>query len=949
MNKKIMSFVLAMVLSVGLGSSLFAAPQATSGQTNSGVTREAGKQVTAVSSLIDRITTVFHYEHGMIKNATGADGSVTLYDRGQFRMSLGLGLNGEYSVTNVAVYATDYKEIQNAGGLENWLKKWGVTDEQLQGGGQSAQKVEITEAEYNENKNDSHYTTEPVIDEDGNKTDKVKYYKTTDAKPAEKVKWLDSAMNHLAGGLNRSISINFGAADGASVTFNANGKAYETYAWDGELIATNTYFVDADGVNGVITKQAEMDLVQKDGQAVSTEDIEDYATNKDNYQKAWSKTVTKGGKVISCVNDANPNQELRRYDYNDDGTVSRVLDYVNGTVTFVSTTGQITLSALDGTNLNAISDAALSSLLSEVYSSYAKSVDEDGNATYTFDGVSEFVKKDENLQTKGFRLAAATVYNKNGTTNYDINIDDSGKVSTTAYIANKRVATGNGALSADYLREQANARYNYVLNGGKPSEVGSDVTQIYWYADQLKAIAAGGKENNAMLDRFITSMGWDIEGDKGRIDDNGRDISNRAEALDMINDALNFSSGNSSPAIALTYSNTGFSQEDIDKLAKDNGVSVSSLPAERYVSAATVYHHSAQAYSLSFADKDPSRSRASYIAMASIFTDEIMQQYGLNEFTTVGEAAKVLEQIATDIENEINSYVDKDGKDNGKFNYSNYEQIVSSISKKYFKDPNKMKMLINWKEETKDGGRQWNGVTEYIGQATHEVEVGKSTTVSKDTSNVNSSALKSLLSKAAQLVRKLSISLTTGTGESGVAAIQGAINAKLEETVDCQRTITETTMYKKVDPVVVGKPTVTEDGKLRYGPGSTVYLEDGTSYELQEGEEIFVDLADLDKETAAMLLASADGDTKIMTMGNVNPEAFKKGKFEMTADSDYSGGYAMGDDIAYIEGELAKGENSAISWISDNTKTNKEILKDGYGGDWKEGWQKLIEAAQALF
>ena len=116
---------------------------------------------------------------------------------------------------------------------------------------------------------------------------------------------------------------------------------------------------------------------------------------------------------------------------------------------------------------------------------------------------------------------------------------------------------------------------------------------------------------------------------------------------------------------------------------------------------------------------------------------------------------------------------------------------------------------------------------------------------------------------------------------------------------------------------------------------------------MQEGEEIIVDISDLDSDVKEKLLASADGKTDIMTMGNVKVDA-EKGTFEMSADSNYSGGYAMGDDIAKIEAELAKGEDSAISWISENTKLNSSILKDGYE-DWKAGWQKLVEAAAALF
>ncbi len=945
-----MSFVLAMVLSVGLGLTAFAGNDSTSSRSNSGVMRQAGTQVTATSSLVDRITTVFHYEHGMITCATGADGTISLYDRGQYRMSLTLGLNGEYSVSNIQVYGTDYAEIQAAGGLDNWLMKWGVTEEQLQGGGSPEQWVETTKEEYNDHKDDKDANGNPVYKtETDSETGEIKYKKYQAAEPGEHVKWTGMAMNHLAGGINKSISINFNATDGASLTLNLNGKAYQTYAWDGELISENEYFVAPDGENGVITWQAENDLVQEkdgDGTAVSTLKIDNYEDVKDSYVKAWSKTTTKGGKVVSCVNDANPTQELRRYDYNADGSINRILDYANGTVTFITTTGQVTLSALDGTNLYTTSNAVLDEMFSEIFT-YSKEKDEaTGDYIYTFN--DKVVTEDEYgdlLRSKGFRVSSVIAYNKNGTYNYSVNIDDSGKVSTTAYIANKQVATGNGWVSPSSLRKQANDAYDFVLNGGAQNLVADTTVTIHWYADQLREIANGGQDNNPKLDRFITSMGWDVNGDAGRTDNNGKDISNRGEALAMITDALNFSSGNGSPAITLTYSNTAYDQSQLDELAEEAGVDVSDIPATRYVSAATVYHHNAQSYQLNFADKDPSLARASYITAASIFTDEIMAQYGLNEYTTITEFDNAMEAIAQDIENELNAYVDSNGKDNGKFNYSNYDTIVSQIAAKYFKDPDKMKMNIKWNVENKDGGKEWNGVTEYIGQATHNVDVGTRTDISEDTSNVNSSALKELLTKVAGYVRQLGGIVRTG-GEAGVGQLKEYMGRQLETTVECQRTITTTTLYKKVDPVVVGKPTVTDDGKLRYGPGSTVYLEDGTSHVLQEGEEIFVDVSEL-PDGDKVLEAAREGK-EIMTMGNVKPT--DDGSFEMVADENYGHGYMIANsktdrsNLAAIEAELLKGEDSSIDWISDNAKQNKGILENGYE-NWQAGWNKLLEEA----
>ena len=917
MNKKIMSFVLAMVLSVGLGLSAFASTNESSSEgTNSGVMREAGQTITAASALVDRITNVFHYEHGMITHISGADGSITLYDRGQYRMSLTLGLNGEYSVSNIAIYDTDLAEIEAAGGLDNWLMKWGVTEEQLQGGGSPAQWVDITSEEYEDHKNDKDENGKPLYkketDDEGNTT----YKKYDNGKPGEHVKWTDTAMNHLKGGINRSISINFNATDGASLTLNTNSKAYQTYAWDGELISRNQY-IKRNGENGVITWQAEMDLVQKDGKAVSTEDIKDYAENKDNYKKAWSKTTTLGGKVISCVNDANPTQELRKYVYNDAGALKQVRDYVNGTITVITPNGSTTLSALsEDMDLSKMTDAEIDALISDATLAAGKNANVD--------------------RSTGFYISQSVVNNINGTTNYSISRDDSGKTTTVAYIANKQVASGNGVLSADYLRAQANAQYNFVLNGGKAPDIGTDVITVYWYADQLKEIAG----DPAKLDRFVTSMGWDVT-DK-----------NRSDALEMINDALNFSSGNGSPALALSYDDTTYKQSDIDSLEKENKTKVSNIPSERFVSSATVYHHNAQSYTLNFADKDPSLARVAYISASNIFNSSILSEFGLTETSTITEYEEAIDAIISKLEEEFNK-IPAD---------MNADKAVKDLAQKYFKDPSKMELVINVEDRSIGTEHDNNSKTEIKGGKfdAYEEKTGK-TKYKGYTTDAIAPALKALLKDVKEYLNSF-----VSTVESGdVVSVQDYINQTNKQECTVYHDYVELTKTVK-DPAVVGTATYDpKAGTLTYGEGTRVYLQDGSgeSYVLGPGETLVVDVSGLTDEAKQKIETACENGEEVMTMGAATGyEEGKDGKVTLTMtaidSAKFGGGSATGDRLAEVEkalkaggGDIVKDANgNDLDWIAQNIAENQQTFKDaglkttenGALEDWKAGWRALF-------
>ena len=1050
MNKKILSFVLAMVLSFGLGFSnlVYAAENSTgSDGTNSGVMSTAGQRViTAADRWIERISQTFNYEHGVLTYVTAADGSITLYDRGQYRMTLKLGLSGEYEVSDLQAYGTDVDEIEKCEGanwaekFDNWQRKWGVTESQLMGGSKADSRVEITKDQYKDGekidkkKGEDNYIeaevtqyykkvikdgkeTEEEITEDEYKTamknnskdsdyreeTKTKYYKITPGNDAYHVKWNDpksgntKVKDHLTlsseevkMGINKSIRISYGATNGASITLITNGKAYETYAYDGELISYNEYYVK-DGVNGVRSYQAEMDLVQKKdengkgtGEVISTTrdypKAKEYANNEKNYVKAWSFTDTYGGKVISCCQidpeTGKKGPELREYQYGLDGQLKRVLDFVNGTVTIYNPTATITLSALDqNIELSNITDAKLDNLI---------------NKAVTAAGVNKNVETSE-----GFYISQVQVLNADGTIDYSISRDDSGKTTTTAYVHNIAVQSGNGVLSSSYLKKGYYAKLDYIMHGGDENSLEGypDLTDTYLTNDQLAAIKASaevevkqeektvngktvktttdartknknGNYTNGALERLVRVMGWD------------NTAQNRADAWDLINEALNFSGGAASQGLSFTYADTTYTQDAINDLKDKNGVtSNKNIVSNRFVKSVTVMHHNARYMTLNFADHDSSLSRAAYITAASTFSSNMMTKDGKNgeegngvcnltETTSIADYEKAMNSISSKLEAAVEKArakvsaikVTTGGNDSTKAAAvkelrdtvnAKIESELTAINTKFFKkgkgkikftyenNKGENQYFIQWSDSgDKERDEQYNGVFEKKGQKTHKVNTKKGDyIVSLDAFNLTN-AFGDLKKSLSDYITEFGSTVRAGD----TAILSGYDDRTFNPKFKLSYSSTYVQYYKLVDPMGRGKSIVSDDGNtLTFGAGTRVNLFDGNpSYTLQEGEELVVDISGLDAKTKAELIAAANAGEEVMVLFDITGVDKKNGRVYGKANSDYvNGGTANADKMKEIEDAIADAGGN-IEILRKHYEENSEKLK-GFTGTWIEG------------
>ncbi|MBQ3943258.1 MAG: hypothetical protein II669_02975, partial [Elusimicrobia bacterium] len=141
MNKKLVSFVLAMVLSVGLGvSSLFAysySKYATEfASYYSGSTSKGSVYLTILGSdsadkvLQGNLTAVFGYYAGSLLSYQAAGGQFQLYDSYGARFSCNND-GGIWTVTGVNLRSSDLNEIMKYDTMEDFLMSMGFTEESL--------------------------------------------------------------------------------------------------------------------------------------------------------------------------------------------------------------------------------------------------------------------------------------------------------------------------------------------------------------------------------------------------------------------------------------------------------------------------------------------------------------------------------------------------------------------------------------------------------------------------------------------------------------------------------------------------------------------------------------------------------------------------------------------------------------------------------------------------
>ncbi len=885
MNKKIMSFVLAMVLSVGLGSSLFAAtPKGTSNQTNSGIATSSGTASglsAAASDLAGHISHVFHYESGILVSATGADGSVTIYDQGRYRGTMAMGLDGTYTWSNLAFYGSDYDTIVEHGGIDQFLLDIGVKPEQLKGGGEEEvnflvvdvdekMKAQLDKEGYTIEKADDgkyyKYTTK-VDDEEVTKIlTEAEYNGLKDEEKAkceeakqgsvmkahkdkvepQRLKWLDSALDQLSKGQNYSITVDFSAAQGAAVTFNIDGKAMQTFAWDNAL--TTYYDYNAAGMT-TYSLQKGVDL------------RESLETGKAQTEDKWVAQVTVGGKVLG-VYDAEQTStgfkvtggvSSKDFTYNADGTIQSVLDKTtNQTTHYVANKVTSITGPLKDANGNTKTDPSGNPIMATI-------------AFYS--------------------------YYDNGLINTVESNGVDGSITTTAFINNKGIVTYNGTADlANVMRANTLKLFSIVDEAAKTGKVpesvviDSRIKNISWQPEQLAKIYNNGNWNNAALSAFIKVCGWD--------ESNGNNVVQKTK--DLISNTLQNTNW-LSQAMTITYSSTAYGQTEIDSM--EGGSKTTRLPANKFASSITTYNRGVAYAEYNFSNWDPSVSRAYYLFVNDTFNTgnsdykKMLKELGITFSDTMSKAdfEAAIDKISNYLCNMIEAsvtYKDKNGKT---ISAEEYNKLSDENKKKYTAS-------VSGVKETKSGNTSTfthptiekirkmfkpGKFGEFYATLTHETinSTRRSSTfpggtnyytTDKDSTSDLQTKRNELMSTFAKQMAALTdkiknyfldakSNVTSGNFES----LQHACSSTIEGWKgEYKATTVNTTTVTWVDPGVVGDVTgfyTAEDG-TRYAILENVKVDVGTGFQSGDKEKIYVQI---DEETYNDLKAKMDKGEKV--------------------------------------------------------------------------------------
>ncbi|WP_413853524.1 hypothetical protein [Candidatus Ruminimicrobium bovinum] len=220
MNKKIVGFVLAMCLTLGLGvANSFGFDRF--GHVGDVVATSSDGQLTGseytatisagdlqkIQEQNDRISTMFGYAAGTMVFSINKN-SLNFYDGDGLKVGFSIAKTPDgklkYTLTSLNLTGSDIKYIQKAGGLKNFLLALGATEEDLQ-----APKTRSDGAFVNE--------AGDVVD-------------SAEEAAMEEVGWLGIAETWLSlGKEDHTISINFEAEGGAQVTLCQDQKPQEVY------------------------------------------------------------------------------------------------------------------------------------------------------------------------------------------------------------------------------------------------------------------------------------------------------------------------------------------------------------------------------------------------------------------------------------------------------------------------------------------------------------------------------------------------------------------------------------------------------------------------------------------------------------------------------------------------------------------------------------------------
>lgn len=486
MNKKIMSFVLAMVLSVGLGvSSAFAYSydkyaqefnsSFLSGSGNSNLTTvNVGKPTDLLGG---NLTTVFNYYAGTLLSYHSSGGQFVLNDSYGPRFGVD-NKGGAWNVNSVNLRTSDLAAMEQAGSAEEFLKGMGFTEQQL--------KVVAMNADGE------------ILDTEGNPISASDSSVQTGSSQISDA-WFTKLKDTIKSGVNYSASVSMGnGMTGPSLTVSENGKPMAVYQTDpakGDVMMTTLYRYDNNAMLcGIETKTFEMQATES-GTATLNATI--------NYTKiAYNSDGTKTETVYKFAN----------FSSDPEGTIANA---PIATPDKKDLTGDEAAMVMSQTTYSA-NNSALNSIdyTKNITTYYANNqpsygVNEVGVTVelykYTANGVIQAHFNANGTDNNGDKVGTTTIYDKWGRQLFTAVTGSPDKV------FNNQAATND--LINEYNRGIREGKFTVAQfdEEGKPiSGTGTTITNVNIYADQIldtskELIMSNGFIDMKKVNRYLNS------------------------------------------------------------------------------------------------------------------------------------------------------------------------------------------------------------------------------------------------------------------------------------------------------------------------------------------------------------------------------------------------------------------------------------------------------------
>lgn len=939
MRKKLLSYVLAVVLTAGFAAAGFAIEEGAPSQLGGsygpgGVMNEAQGVVIKpadanpdVNKVVGRITQVFNYQSGILVSTMDADRNVTVFDAGRVRATMGYNSNGTYTVTSVNFFGTDMGRINampGSGGekLKNFMLAMNVAPSQLMS---EVQK----------------YDGDKLIQQDPDN------YNPTYAD----VVWFQAAFDALSKGVNHSISVDLVASGGAQVTVNENGKPQVTYAASGDGAGKPVAIKEYAYKNGFLTQIRSL--------TYEVAELPESVLNKldEDQQKIYKE-------AMALIKQRDSGAKLTEAETKKIEEMSK-LAQTNGEVkmkpgsrtTYMDAYGRASYDADGHGNVLATYTYGSNGSLNYVSDTTTKA------KTYYVNGQPSFVVND-----KGF-ITDKYVRHPNGTLNGVETYNNGAIKEMTAYSYGKAVATADLTSGRPATYDSIRAAVKDITSPGKTVEQIQKIIE----ANNLKSIELYAEHlSNTNL---MTALSLNAEAEKKKLEDklkadwpngipsavqsaldawtNAKNAT-EAEKDKLWNAVVSAMSSNSSKMggdLARIWANTNngkdLNNSDIqartedyhtylDLVTKKNNGTIT--PAESDKILALENKHN---FSMKEETKDGKKVYTATQDWTAINNSQLFSK--INEASTLTPAA--IDKQVGDVRK---AFVTMSMRNNG---YSS----VASVG-----------ISIDTTEETIPYDQKISRSSQNTGVVDRTRDHDTEGWVQRNNTTTTTEIYHKVTTKT------MSFNITVNNNGAPAFAITGS--AVLEKKTEEIKNVSTVVTQDYYDPAVIGTVeryvTVDADGnvieldadaaKALIEAGGEVYvgvnaqevnMMDGAGFKdlvkAEEGEEIFVKVTD-----SAMLDQMTKGE-QVMVMGDVARSA--GGHLTMTINTNYTTSYGnglvTGSDIGKAKQEVLDMANDPDSWVAKNTKMNRAIFaaagivdtNTGYLNDWKEGWKTLAK------